>query len=99
MQLLQELFCTVRQIKLFIHISYHTWFDEYNYCLSIEDKHTTHSLPLQKYTEIHVHNSYLLNLIAYELDTTSTPLIDTTIITYEIELPPSGKKVDFNLLL
>ena len=37
-------------------------------------------------------------MIPCELDLTSTPFSDTTIITYEIELPPSGKKVGFNLL-
>ena len=37
-------------------------------------------------------------MIPCELDLTSTPFCDTTITTYEIELPPSGKKVDFNLL-
>ena len=25
----------------FIHIAYNVWFDEYNYCIYIEDKHTT----------------------------------------------------------
>ena len=29
---------------------------------------------------------------------TSTPFSDETIITYDIELPPSGKKIGFNLL-
>ena len=37
-------------------------------------------------------------MIPYEIDLTSTTFSDTTIITYEIELPPSGKKVGFNLL-
>ena len=67
-----------------IHRSHHVRFDEYNYRLSIEDKHT--------------HESDLLNLIPCELDIISTPFIDTKIITYEIELPPSGNKVGFNLL-
>ena len=31
-----------------IHISHHVWFDEYNSCLSIEDKHTPISLLLRK---------------------------------------------------
>ena len=29
---------------------------------------------------------------------TSTPFSDETIITYDIDLPPSGKKIGFNLL-
>ena len=33
-----------------------------------------------------------------ELDLTSTPFSNTTIIIYKIELPPSGKKVGINLL-
>ena len=37
-------------------------------------------------------------MIPCELDITSTPFGDTTIITYKIELPPYGKKVGFNLL-
>ena len=37
-------------------------------------------------------------MILCELDLTSTPFCDTKIITYEIELPPSGNKIGFNLL-
>ena len=37
-------------------------------------------------------------MIPCELDLTSTPFYDTKILTYEIELPPSGKKIDINLL-
>ena len=37
-------------------------------------------------------------MIPCELDLTSTPLCDTTILTYEIVLPPSEKKIGFNLL-
>ena len=37
-------------------------------------------------------------MIPCQLDITTTPFCDTTILTYEIELPPSGKKVGFNLL-
>ena len=64
----------------------------------MEDKHTPRYLLLQKDPEILIHNSDLLNLIPYELDLTSTPFFDTTTITYEIELPPSGNKIGFNLL-
>ena len=40
----------------------------------------------------------LINLIPHELDITPTPFCDATIITYKIELYPSGKKISFNLL-
>ena len=46
----------------------------------------------------HVHNSDLLNLIPCEIDLTSTLFCDKKILTYEIELTPSGQKVGFNLL-
>ena len=39
----------------------------------------------------------LLKLIQCEIDITSTPFCDTTIITYEIELPPYGNKIGINL--
>ena len=81
-----------------IHRDHHVWFDEYNFLLSIEYKHTPCSLILWQDPEIHIHNSDRLNLIPCELDITSTPFSDTTIITYEIKLPPSGNKFGFNLL-
>ena len=37
-------------------------------------------------------------MIPCELDPKYTPFCDTKILTHEIELPPSGKKVGFNLL-
>ena len=74
------------------------WFDKYNSCLSIEDKHTPGFLLLWKDPEGHIHDSDLLNLIPCELDITSTPFSDETIITYDIDLLPSGNKVGFNLL-
>ena len=37
-------------------------------------------------------------MIPCEPDITPTMFFDTTIITYEIELPPSGKKIGFNSL-
>ena len=37
-------------------------------------------------------------MIPCKIDLISNPFIDETIITYETELPPSGKKVGFNLL-
>ena len=81
-----------------IHRDHHVWFDEYNSRLSIEDKHTPCSLILWQDPESHIHNSDRLNFITCELDLTSTPFSDTKIITYEIKLPPSGKKFGFNLL-
>ena len=56
----------------FIHRSHHVWFDDYNYCLSIEDKHTPGSLLLWQYPEGCIHDLDLLNLITCKLDLTST---------------------------
>ena len=61
------LFCNKDQ-NFVIHIAYHVWFDEYNYCLSTEDKDTLGSLILQQDPEMHDHNSDLLKLIPYEID-------------------------------
>ena len=82
----------------FIHRAHHVWFDEYNFRLFIEDKHTPGSLLLQQDPEGHIHNSDLLNMIPCKPDIASTQLRYETIITYDIELPPSGKKIGFNLL-
>ena len=71
---------------------------EYTYCIFIEDTHTTVSLLLQQYYESIIHNSDLLNLIPCEIDIKSTPFFDITILTYEIDLPPSVKKFESNLL-
>ena len=79
----------------YIHIEHDHWFDEYNYHISKEDKHTTGSLILQKDPESILHHSDLLNLIPCELDITSTPFIDTSILKYEIKLPHYGKKLCF----
>ena len=81
-----------------IQIAHHVWFDEYNYCLFIEYKHTLGYLLLRQYPEGLIYDSDLLNFIPCELDLTSNPFSDATIITYKIDLPPSGKKVGFNLL-
>ena len=80
-----------------IHRAHHFWFDEYNSRLSIEENYTPGFLLLQKDPESHINNSQLLHLISFILDLKSTPFRDTTIITYEIELPSSGKKVGFHL--
>ena len=74
-----------------IHTAHHVWFDEYNYRLSIEDKHTPGSLIIQQDPEGHIHDSDLLNLIICELYLTPTTFSDETIIKYDIDLPPSGK--------
>ena len=81
-----------------IHIYHHFWFDEYSSCLSIEYNHTPVYLILQQDPESIIYTSYLLNLIPCELDLTYNPLCDTTILTYEIELPPYRKKMCLNLL-
>ena len=81
-----------------IHRDPHVWFDEYISRLSINDKHTPGSLLLWQDSGVHIHYSDLPNLIPCKLDLKSTPFSDETIITYDIELPPSGKKIGFNLL-
>ena len=81
-----------------IHRADHVWSDEYNYRLYIEYKHTPGFLLLRKDPEGHIHDSDLLNFISCELDLKVTPFSDTTMITYEMELLPSRKKVGFNLL-
>ena len=79
-----------------IHKDHHVWFDEYKSRLSIKYNHTPGSGLLRQYPEMHIHNSDLLKLIPCELDIASTPFCDTKILTYEIELPPSGKEFCFN---
>ena len=74
------------------------WLDEYNYRITIEYKHTTGSSLLQQYPKILLHNLYLLRLIPCELDITSNPFCNIKIITYKIDLPPTGRKIDLNLL-
>ena len=81
-----------------IHRYYHVLFDEHNSLISIEDKHIPYYLLLQQDPESIIHNSDLLKFILRELDLTSTQLCDTTILTYEIELPPDGRKIGINLL-
>ena len=80
--------------SFFIHRAHHVWFDEYNYRIYIDYKHNPGYLLLQQDPESLTHNSYLLNLI----DLTSTQFYDTKNLSYEIELPPYGKKVGYHLL-
>ena len=61
-------------------------------------KHTPGYLLLREDPESHIHNSDLLNLIPYELDITSTPFFDATILAYDIELPPYGNQISLNLM-
>ena len=70
-------------------------FYEYDYSLYTEDKHTPGYLPLQEYPEGILHIYYLRKYIPCELDITYSQFFDTT---YDIELPPSGKKIGFSLL-
>ena len=81
-----------------IHRAHYVLFDSYNYRLSIEDNDSPGYLLLHQDPESLLHNSDLLNLIPCELDLTSNQFSDTTILTYEIWLPPSEKKIGFNLL-
>ena len=74
---------------------YHDCFYEYNYSLSTEDKHTHGYLLLQKYPESILLIYYMHNYIPCELDVKYTPFCDTKILTYEVELLPSGKKIGF----
>ena len=62
-----------------IHRAHHVWFDEYNFRLSVEYKHTPCSLIFQQDPECLIHNPYLINLIPCELGLTSTPFYDTII--------------------
>ena len=39
-----------------IHRAHHVWFDEYNSCLSIKDKHTPGYLLLQQDSKSNTHN-------------------------------------------
>ena len=80
-----------------IQRAHHIWFDEYNYCISIEYKHNIGFSPLQKYPESIIHNSDLLNLIPCKPDITSTTYSDTTISNMKLIHLPLGK-VSFNLL-
>ena len=79
-----------------IHRSHNFCFDAYNYRLCIEDKHTPGPLLLRQDPEGHIHDVDLLNLIRCEFYSTSTPFSDNKIITYDIELLPSGNKIGFN---
>ena len=76
------------------------WLDEYHSRLTTEEKHTPGLILLQDDTEGFLQqNPGKLNLIPCELDLSSTPFCYIeTIITYEIELLPSGKKIGLNFM-
>ena len=76
-----------------IHRSHHVWFNEYNSRLYIENNKTPGSLLIQQDLESIIHNSDFLNFITYEIDLTSNPFSNATILKYDIELPPYGKKI------
>ena len=63
----------------------------------MEYNHTPSSLLLQQDPESLLNNLDLLNLITCEFDITFTPFCDTTILTYETELPPAGNKIKNHL--
>ena len=60
--------------------------------------HTPGYLPLQQDPPCLHHYSYLINLIPFEIDRTYTSFCDTTILTYEIELPHDVQEIGLNLL-
>ena len=49
----------------------------------------------KKYPESILLINYMHNYIPCELDVKYTPFCDTKILTYEVELLPSGKKIGF----
>ena len=81
----------------YIHIYHHACFDENNYCLSIEENHSSVYLLLQQYPEGFIHNLDIFNFLPFEPDITYTTFCVATITTYELELPPSGNKISFTL--
>ena len=42
--------------QFIMHITHNVWFDQYNSCLSIEDKKTPGSLLLRQDPEVHIHD-------------------------------------------
>ena len=82
----------------YIHRFYHAWFDKYNYRLSTEENHTPGSLLIQQDTESLIHDSDLLNLITCEIYLTSNKCFDATMTTYDIDTPPDGSIICFDLL-
>ena len=68
--------------NFYIHRAHHDWFDEYNYCLSIEDNYTPSYLLLLQDTENLLRDLDLLNLIQCKLYLIFDPFCDTTMIKY-----------------
>ena len=75
------------------HRAYHVWFDEYNSCLYIEDKHAPGSLLLLQDTESHIHNPELLSLILCELNLTSTPFFIQKFSHFKLSCLPLERKL------
>ena len=75
-----------------IHRAHHAWFDECNYRLFVEENNNSSYLLLKRDPESLIHNSDILSLIPCDLGITFTPICDTTIHIYEIDLPPYREK-------
>ena len=99
MQKLYQLFYTENQIKLLLS-TYSIMFGLMNILLiSPQNTSTLQVLySLENITKIIFIIQISSSLIPCKTDVTYTPFCDATIITYEIDLSPSGKKVGFNLL-
>ena len=83
----------------YIHRAHHAWFDEYNSHVSYEENHTPGSLHLQHNSGIIFQHHYIqIDLITYELKLSDTPFTKSTIVNYELEIPPQGKKFGINLM-
>ena len=98
-QLLQEFLSTGNQINILLS-TYPIMFGFMNIIfVSLLKTHKIHVIySFNKIMKFIFINSYLLNLIPCEPGFTSTPFYDTSVLTYKIELPLSGKKVGFNIL-
>ena len=94
MQLLQELLYNGNKINLFLSTE-PIMFGLMN--IIIVSTYKAHTLQViyyfNKIPKSNTHNSDLHNLIPCELDLTFTPFCDKAMLTYEIELLPSGRKL------
>ena len=99
MQKLQQLFSTENQIKLLLS-TYPIMFGLMKILIISPQNTSTHQFlySLDNIMKIIFIIQISSSLIPCKTDITYTPFCDATIITYEIDLSPSGKKVGFNLL-
>ena len=99
MQKLYQLFYTENQIKLLLS-TYPIMFGLMKILLISPQNTSTHQFlySLDNIMKIIFIIQISSSLIPCKTDITYTPFCDATIITYEIDLSPSGKKVGFNLL-